>query len=292
MQTASTHASVTLPTERTKPVEGIQNYAIYVYGKGGIGKTSFTAQFPNALHLFYEPSGDALSLYAREPKNWEELLAYIDLLETQKEEGTLKFETVIIDVVDIAFKQCIKYVCEPMGVDWPPSDYGKTWNRCGDEFREAIYRLKRIVGVVLVSHATEKNIERLDGIKFDTVIPTITNTGHQVLSKFCGLQACYRMLSTGERVLTIEPNNICESKNRITGHFQYTDGKRIHNISMGASEMEAWKNFNDAYDNKLIAPKTQEESETTLPTSSGNGNINQKTKPTFKRKKGVKINHG
>jgi hypothetical protein len=251
---------LSLPTKKTIPVSEIENYAIYIYGKDGIGKTSFTAQFENSFHFFYEPSGDALSLYTVEPKDWDEFLLYITLLEKQKEIGELKFKTAVIDVVDICFKHCIAHVCKPLGVDWPPSDYGKTWNKASDEFRMAVYRLKRIMGLIFVSHSTEKNIERLDGMKYDTIVPTITNTGHQVLSKFCGLKACYLMNTRGQRVLVIEPNNTCEAKNRIVGKFLYTNGNRITEISMGKNEVEAMINFKKAYNNQLVEPVVDTES--------------------------------
>lgn len=264
--------SVSLPTEKTKPVSGIQNYAIYIYGKTGIGKTSFTSMFPNALHLFYEPSGDALSIFSREPKNWDEFLAYIALLEDQKASGTLKFETVIIDIIDLCFQQCLQYVCKPMGVDWPPSDYGKTWNKIKEEFRNALYRIKRVTGLVMVSHCTEKSIERMDGNTYDTLVPTITNSGNDVISKFCGMQCFYTMKSTGQRVLAIDVNNDSEAKNRVKGHFLYTDGSRMPEIPMGKSEEESWKNFNSAYNNKFKRPTqtTQTTTSTKKPTLTRN----------------------
>lgn len=246
-----------LPTKRSEPVKNIQNYVIYLYGKDGIGKTSFSAQFPNALHFFFEPSGDALSTYEVMPKSWAEFIDYIELLESEKAKGTLKFETVIIDVIDICFKMCIEHVCEPLGVNWPPSDYGKTWNQVSEEFRKAMFRIKCVTGLAFVSHMTERNVERMDGQKYDTIVPTITNTGNQVLSKFCGLKACYMMNTSGQRILVIEPNNLCEAKNRISGHFLYTSGKKINEIPMGNSETEAWKNFNLAYNNKLVEPKAE-----------------------------------
>lgn len=247
--------SISLPTEKTVPLEGIQNYAIYIYGPAGIGKTAFTSMFPNAFHLFYEPSGDALSMYAKEPANWKEFLGYIALLEDQKRSGTLKFETVILDVVDLCFQQCIKYVCEPMGVDWPPSDYGKTWNKIKSEFRDALYRLKRVTGLVMVSHSTAKATERMDGQKYDTLVPTITNSGNDVISKFCGMQCFYTMKSDGRRILVIDVNTCSEAKNRVKGHFLYSDGSRMSEVPMGNSEEESWKNFNLAYNNKFKRPK-------------------------------------
>jgi len=246
--------AIALPTRKTKPLEGIQNYAIYVYGKAGIGKTSFSSMFPNSLHIFYEPSGDALELYSVEPKTWDELEQYVELLEEQKEAGTLKFETVVIDVVDLCYKSCIEHICKPMDCDWPPQDYGKTWTRIKDTFRALMYRIKRITGLVLISHAVERDIERLDGMSYSTLVPTISGSGNDVITKFCGVQGFYTMDNRGKRILVIEPNNTSEVKNRIKNHFLYTDGSKILEIPMGKSEEESWKFFIQAFENKLKKP--------------------------------------
>lgn len=244
--------ALSLPTEKKGLPTDISQYKLFVYGSQKIGKTSFTAQFPNALHFFFEPSGTDYELFCVEPQNWEQFVGYIELLEEKKVAGTLEFKTFIIDVVDLAYEACLKFVCGKQGLDYPPmNDFGQTWSAIKKEFREVMIRLARLGGIVCVSHAKDKDIETRKGSKYTVTAPTASNGCVEVLSKWCDLTALYRSSGDDSRELCITPSSEYEAGNRMESRFKHPDGSQIERIPMGASSKEAFANFMKAFRNEL-----------------------------------------
>ena len=258
--------TLVLPDKKSSPKESIDAFTFYIYGYQKIGKTSFTSMFPDACHIFYEPSGEDYELFSFEPQSWDHFKAFIVKCEREKLAGTLRYKNFTIDVVDQCFEQCLKAVCARGGTDHPPNDYGKTWDKIGDEFRIWIHRLARIGGLIVISHAKEAEIERADGQTYSSVIPTCKNKCHLVLAKFCTMTGYYHVNSRSERMLGIIPNNIYEAGNRFRNHFMYKDtGEKISFVPMGSSEQEAYRNFRMAFDNLL--PKPEETANEIQPTT-------------------------
>lgn len=259
--------SLTLPSPEDvwESPQGVENLTLFLYGGDGIGKSSFSAMFPDSFHLFYEPSGKDLggkdlAGFRREPKNWEEFVKYVNLLEDAKKNNKLTFKYVVIDVVDICFYHCQADYLQKHNLKEMPNDYGKSWQAVESIFRENIYRLARCCGVIFISHVTEKKIEHLNGLTYDTLVPTIANKGNNVLKKFCDVKALYKMNGFGERTLVIQANTECEAKNRLDSKFRYINGDRINEIPMGNSKEESWENFSLALANKLPLPNNNNKS--------------------------------
>jgi hypothetical protein len=246
-------SSVSLPTTGNVPPEKIEDYSLYIFGQHKIGKTSFTTMFKKALHLFYEPGGkDYAGIMHREPNNWKEFLSYVDLLEKDSAQATPQFSTVILDPVDLCYRDCLLHVCKTMhGSDYPPTnDFGKTWNKIGEEFRKAIYRLAKVKGVIFVSHAKEVTITKSDDSTYDLIRPTAANKAHEILSKFCDLTGYMYMDKYGSRVMRILPDQHIEAGNRFSNHFRYKNSDvPISEIDLGTSKEHAYNNFVDAFSN-------------------------------------------
>ena len=258
--------SMILPSEKSSPKKEMDAFTFYIYGYQKIGKTSFTSMFFDACHIFYEPSGEDYSLYSFEPQTWDHFKAFIVKCEREKALGKLRYKNFTVDVVDLCYSQCLKYICAKGGHEYPPSDYGKTYDKIKTEFRSWIYRLSRIGGVIFISHAKETEIERADGNKYSVVIPTCSGQCHEILSKFCTMTGYYHVLPDNSRVLGTIPNNVYEAGNRFRNHFMYKDvGEKISLIPMGTSEQEAYRNFQLAYDNLLPKP-TEDAIENQTPT--------------------------
>lgn len=251
-------ADVTLPEEEEvwEAPKEVTNFSIFIYGAEGIGKSSFAAMFPNTFHLFYEPSGKdlggaKLAGYRREPANWQEFLSYVTLIENQKAEGKLRFENVVIDVVDVCFYHCLLDYLQSKNLTEMPNDYGKSWQAVEQGFRQAVYRLARCCGVIFLSHRTEKKTKHMDEKEYETITPTIMNKGNSVLTKFCDIKGYYRMDEYGDRELVIRPTTWCESKNRFESRFKHVNGVPVESIPMGKSKEEAWESFLLAFNNSL-----------------------------------------
>lgn len=245
-----------LPTAKTKPPKDLSGYSVFLYGKQKTGKTSLTAQFPNTLHFFFEPSGTDYELYAVEPQSWEQFVSVIDQLANEEHE----FKTFVLDVVDLAYEMCLKHICGLQGLDYPPNnDFGKTWKAIKDEFRSQMQRLAFLGGLVCVSHAKEKKVESRKR-DYDLITPTAPNGCTETLSKWADLTAYYEVADNGERVLHIAPSVEFEAGNRMETRFRdKKTGEPLAFVPMGKSSKEAFTNFMKAFNNEL---------EVTLPSDS------------------------
>tara|TARA_R110001592_G_scaffold265951_2_gene531560 strand:- start:876 stop:1703 length:828 start_codon:yes stop_codon:yes gene_type:complete len=252
-----------LPTKKSEIPTSISQYSVFIYGQQKIGKTSLTSKFPKALHFFFEPSGTDYELFEVAPKNWDEFLQYISLLEKQEEAGELQFETFILDVVDLAYEMCLKHHSGLQGLDYPPkNDFGQTWKEIKDGFRAALIRLARIGGIVCVSHHKEVVIETRGGIEYSMMKPSAPNGCVDVLSKWADLTAYYRVAEGGGRELCITPSDEYEAGNRMESRFKYKKTKtQVTAIPMGESSDESFENFMLAFNNELLAPKIVDSAE-------------------------------
>lgn len=80
------------------------------------GKTTIATKFPNHLLLGFEKGWNAIPGAMAQPINsWSEFKKALRQLKDEKVRA--RFETIIIDTVDIAYDYCEKYICSNNGVD-------------------------------------------------------------------------------------------------------------------------------------------------------------------------------
>jgi hypothetical protein len=245
-----------LPSEKKKPAQNLSDYAILVYGQQKIGKTSLTSKFENALHFFFEPSGTDYELFAIEPASWGDFKKAVKALQTTEHQ----FKNFVIDVVDLAYAMCLKEVSQKLnGTDYPPQgDYGKTWNAVKAEFRDTLIELRRLGGVILVSHALEEKVEVRGGRDYTIIKPSAPKQCYDVVSKWVDLTGFYHISDDGSRHLAITPDKLWDAGSRMETRFKYKDGTPMPSIPMGTSANEAFKNFKLAFENSTEKPKVVE----------------------------------
>lgn len=248
---------IVLPQEKNKPPTSLSAYSILLYGAKKIGKTSLCAQFPNALFLSCEPGTTALEVYSQQIETWETFLGTLEALE----EGKHTFQTIIVDTVDMAFNQCMDYVCQKAGVVHPhdANDYGKTWKAVTDEFLKVFLRLIRLpYGLIVTSHDVEKEVEQRDGTKIDRVQPTMSKQAMGVVEAQVDIIANYAFYGR-HRVLHLAGSEEMVAGSRVDTHFRTTTGERIKAIAMGNSSVESYQALNKAFSNQLtVADATAE----------------------------------
>lgn len=146
-----------LPTKRTEKEIDFHKLIGTLYSAPKCGKTTFAANYPDALFIATEPGQKFHEVYKVDCPSWEVFLeAARDLLTTKHE-----YKTVIIDIVDILWKQCELYICKKNKVDHP-SDlaYGKGFSAVKDEFGKVIGALASSgFGILFLSHAKEKEMK-------------------------------------------------------------------------------------------------------------------------------------
>lgn len=242
-------STITLPTEKSKPKENLDEYKLFLYGEKKIGKTSLAARFPNALHLFFEPGGSGLSTYSYDVGSWPEFVAIIDLL--YLEAGSM-YSNVIVDTAGVAYDMCFKYVCEKELMEHPSdrNDFGKSWNLIKDEYSGQIDRLFKCgKGVVILAHAEEAEFKTRNMGNWNRIIPALSKQATEYISATADMNAYYGYYG-GERRLVIEGNELIEAGRRMERNFLTTSGERIVSIPMGKNADEAYQNFVDAFNNK------------------------------------------
>ena len=251
---------LTLPTEKSTPLDNIGGYIFLIYGRKKIGKTSMCQWFKNAFFHMFEPGAKQLAVYKRNPKTWTEFKRYNDLLIKDK-----RFDTVIIDPPGIAYAKCLRYVCDKkLFIDHPGTqkDYGKSWGAVKEEFKSEINKLTDSgMGVVFISHQKEIKIEKRDGSEYDMLTNTMPGGAKDVIEGITDVWANYDY--DGEkRILQIMGDDYVDAGHRLNEppcpRFMYTDGTPIRIIDMGGTSKEAHDNLIKAFNNQLVKPIKKE----------------------------------
>lgn len=137
---------------------------VVVYGPEGIGKTTFAAQFPDAVFIDTEGSTNDYDV-ARfpAPSSWQMLMD--EVREVKSNPGMCR--TLIIDTADWAEHLCEKHVCQHGQVQSIEGfGYGKGYTYLREEFGRLLNELTDVVGaginVVLTAHAQMRKFEQPD----------------------------------------------------------------------------------------------------------------------------------
>lgn len=241
-------SNLSLPTEKSIPVTDISKFSIFIYGKQGIGKTSFTAKFPEALHLMFEPGAKTEEIFQMKMESWKDVETVLRLLKKET-----RFKYIIIDTTDLMWDMCASEVCKIKGVDYLKDiGFGDGYNMAGTKFRDALIEFHSKRGLIMLAHDKEKM--QLDDSAPKEIIPSTAKRGSETIAKWVDLCAHYYLDRTGNRKLRVRTSTDREAKNRIKHMFKYTDGTLVHDVPMGKSEDEAYKNFILAFENKLENP--------------------------------------
>lgn len=253
---AASPSLLSLPTDLNEPPSELSAYSILLYGAKKIGKTSLAARFPKAIFLATEPGTKALRVYTVPITKWEDFIGYLALLEKTKKH---EFKNVVVDTVDILYKQCFNYVCRKHCIKHPSdeNDFGKTWTEISETFEQGIYRLLNIdgMGKMLLSHDTEKEYEDREGNKLDRVQPTMDKGAMKIVEAAVDMIINYHY-KKGKRYCRIDGAEDVVAGCRIEEHFLRQGGKprtagdRIVSIACGDTAQEAYDNILSAFNNK------------------------------------------
>lgn len=136
-----------------------------VYGAEGVGKTTFAAQWPDAVFIDVEDgSGHYDVARMPRPQTWGEMLDEITWCAMSPDVGT-----VVVDTVDAAEALCIRHVLDEhdaKGIEQVGGGYGKGYTYLAEEFRRLTDALDGCVAngknALVVAHAQIKKFEQPD----------------------------------------------------------------------------------------------------------------------------------
>lgn len=135
-----------------------------MFGPEGIGKSTFAAQFPNAVFIDTEGSTYHMDVARTpEPSSWSMLLEQVKYFKANPQAcGTL-----IIDTADWAERLCIEDICAKYKKDGIEDfGYGKGYVYLAEEFGRLLNLLEELVGIginiVFTAHAQMRKFEQPD----------------------------------------------------------------------------------------------------------------------------------
>jgi phage nucleotide-binding protein len=252
-------APFTLPTTKNVPSVELLDYSILLYGGKKIGKTSLAGQFPDALFLALEPGTKALRVYSVPVPDWTAFCKAIDALKADKSK---RYRTVVIDTVDVAYGLLYQQVMNERGIAHPndEKDHGATWGEIRRRFREQMLKVLNLkMGVIFISHETEKEFEQSDGSVVDRKQPTMSKQAMEEVEGLVDVVAHYHYIGS-QRALRIDGLETVVAGARLEENFvrkggsPRSPGDRIQVIPMGLTAKEAYNNFVKAFQNEQEKP--------------------------------------
>lgn len=138
---------------------------VVVYGPEGIGKSTFAAQFPDAIIIDVEGSTASMDVARLEPKSWSELLSNVKDIAAGLVDVPCR--TLVIDTADWAETLCAESVCAQKHWDSLSSPgygtgYRVAWEEFGKLMNELSTTVDKGINVVITAHAAMRKFEQPD----------------------------------------------------------------------------------------------------------------------------------
>jgi len=170
--------AVTLPVAKSKIEMDFATKSVLLYGPPKIGKSTFASMFPNALFFECEPGLSSLEVFKIPTYNWPDLLEACKLVAA----GNHPYKTIVIDTVDNAFKYCSDHVNATHKIEYEGDlGHGKGWAFVKNEWHRVLTRLASLpYGLIMISHATEREVETRTG-KYNRTAPSLPDRARHVV---------------------------------------------------------------------------------------------------------------
>ena len=167
----------------------LSGYITLLYGPAKVGKTTFGSKMPGALLLAFERGYNALpGVIAQDITTWGE--AKQVLRELKKPEVKEKFQSIIIDTVEVASEMCQKYICNQLGIEnigdggWSTNG----WAKYKKEFEETFRTLAQLgYAIVFLSHDKEKTIKPQNGPEYQQICASIQSSALSIVENMCDI---------------------------------------------------------------------------------------------------------
>lgn len=268
-----------------QPPTELLEYAILIYGRKGIGKSSAIASFPEFLSYSWEPRRRNVALRAKYLtfKKAEAIVADMEAFEADPEryyaehdgwgpdpwvdfqylvslaveDSTVK--GIAMDSVDITFEACQESHCARKGIDNPGQlkDYGATWNEIKHDFT-ATFRVAGDMGLSLlfISHAKEREQEFMEGVEGVTLVgPSCAASCMKIMKQLCDFWMYYGYNESKRCVWVNDPSS---SLDVAAGNgFIDSNGERINKVFI-PEDLEPnlfYESLNQAYKGTTTSTK-------------------------------------
>ncbi len=216
-------------TLRESPIRAV------IFGKDGVGKSTFCAGAPSAVFVAVESGLDNIDAHAvPTPSHWEDLIEYVQALATDERCGTI-----VIDSLDWAEQLCWRYVCaqgDEKGRKQKNIEsfgYGKGYVAALAEWRVLTAELQRArdngKNILLIAHAERKPVKNPSGEDYDAWSIKLNAKAAGLVREWVDVVGFAELdiatveidgrskgISTGKRVLRTQPAAGYDAKTRFT----------------------------------------------------------------------------
>lgn len=146
-----------------------------------VGKTTLASQMPGCLLCAFEPGYYAIpGIIAQDIHTWTEFKQVVR--ELKKPEVHERFQSVVVDTLDVAATLCEKFICQREGVD-NISDlaYGKGTRMTKLEM-ETVFRSIVQMGYALffIGHEKDRVFKNRNGEEYNQIVPSLQPSYNEV----------------------------------------------------------------------------------------------------------------
>ena len=176
-----------LALEPHKVSKDLGGYLTYIYGAAKSGKTTLGSKMPRPIILAAEKGYNALpGVIAQDITTWGEMRQVYR--ELKKPEVRERFDSVIVDTIDIMSDLCQKYVCTQNNISsLSELPYGNGWVLFKNEFSEVFRGLTQLgYAVLFIGHEKEQAIGDDDNKKL-IIRPALTATTRSIIVGMCDI---------------------------------------------------------------------------------------------------------
>lgn len=184
-----------LPTKKTTGKVDLNKIRALLIGEPKQGKTSWAISFPDSLLLATQKGYESLECFPLNITAWAETTdsekkkGNYGFVETVDEivAGNHKYKTIIIDVADILYDLCDKYICDKLGIAHvSEGGFGKAYDMTSQEFSRQLGKLfTSDYGIIFITHAQVIETTTRNG-KVTKVVSTLQKRANQILRSEVG----------------------------------------------------------------------------------------------------------
>jgi len=179
------------------PPDNFLEYTTCIYGSKGIGKTTMASSFPGYVVVMTEPLRKNLRIRMKALPCYD----YDAISDQGREDAWPLFKQIIeeavsrddvkglaIDTVDRLYDACLTHHCVVDGVRHPGglNDFGQLWAIIRDDFETTLNSIRENnLGLLLISHAKEDDIELNTGAKAKQYAPSCSGAATKYIKAAC-----------------------------------------------------------------------------------------------------------